>query len=173
MRRLRAVSDMIAALILIAIVAFAGIMLFLMVSGFFTGGVARASLTVSATGMGSPDGSSATLNMVLQNTGDGPAGLLGIYVEPAIQQGAGVASVSAVSCAISGLQTCISGAPPSIPSTTSVASPVTVAAKSTQTILVKLSGSGLYPGAQLRVYVAYYNINSKQTGVASALVTLQ
>ena len=167
MKKVRSISNMIATLILIAIVAFAGIMLFLMTSGFFTGGVAKASLTVSATGMGSPDGSTATLNAVVQNTGDGPAGLLGIYIEPVTS-----ASVNGISVPISGITTGIN-APPALPATTSVANPYTIAPKSTQTILVRLTGSSLYPGAQLRVYVTYYDINSKQTGVVTTIVALQ
>jgi len=52
--------------------------------------------------------------------------------------------------------------------------------KSTQQVVIKLgassgagAGSGLFAGASVRVYVTYYDLASKATGIATAIVTLR
>jgi len=167
-----AISDMLAALILIAIVAFAGIMLFLMTSNFFRGG-GRASLTLVASGSGSSDGNRATINLVVQNTGDSAALIEAIYVVGESQG----ASPSSVYPSVFGTGTTTA----SIRTATAVPTPGASApagapvidAKSTRTIYIQVGGQGLYPGAQLRVYVVYWDAASRQPAIADTVVTLR
>ena len=164
-KKVRAVSTMLAVLILIAIVVGTGVMLWLLTTGFFGGGGGRASFTVSGTGQGSPDGTTATLTLVVQNTGDGTGAITTIYIEGL---GATPGTISVIGApGVSG----VSGTPPT---TLSATGGYTIPGRITHQITIRLSsGSGLYPGARLRVYVAYYDLASKATGIATAIVTLK
>ena len=165
MKATRAISTMMATLILIAIVVFAGMLLWAMTSGFFKGG-GKASIVISGTGSGSEDGHTATLNLVLQNSGDGAGRVTGIYVVEATSQ-AHVGGVTVVGMQLSSGV----GAPQNIPSSVPNIG-IDIPAKSTKQLMVQISGSGLYAGAQVRVYVVYYDLGSGQSSVASAVVTL-
>jgi hypothetical protein len=154
---------MMAALILIAIVAFAGIMLFFMTSSFFKGG-GKASITLSATGSGSSNGQTATIQLVIQNSGDGAANITGVYVE-AESQGANPTSVSPLGANVD------TGT--SVPANPPTSGGFTVDARANKNLLLKVQGSGLYAGAQLHVYVTYVDLGSGETGVADAVVVLR
>jgi len=166
-KRNRSISEMIAALIVIAIVAFAGIMLFLMMGGFFRGG-GTASLSISATGYGSNDGRRASITLVIQNTGDGVARIGGIYVAPETS-GVSVGTVTAAGVSASALS--MGG----MPSTGSMpSSGIDINAKDSRTLYLQLTnGQNLYPGAQLKIYVVYYDVNSGRSFIADTVVTLR
>jgi len=170
-KKSRAISEMLAALIIIAIVAFAGIMLFFMTGSFFRGG-GRASLTISATGSGSSDGTRATINLVIQNTGDGAARISAIYVAPETQN-VGV-NVNSVTGAVAGNVTLSTLAAGSMPQTGSFpASGFDIDTKSSRTVFLQVAGTGLYAGAQLRIYVVYWDIGSRQPSIVDTVVTLR
>lgn len=169
MRCYRAISNVLAALILIAIVAFAGIMLFFMTGGFFQGG-GRASIILTATGTGSTDGSMATINLMIQNTGDGAARIIGIYVAPES------AGVNATGLKIPNFELAKSGVLsrgglPQIPTKTDTGE--VVDAKMSRQVFIRVTGEELYSGAQLRVYVAYVDLGSGETGIVDTVVTLR
>jgi len=172
-RKIRSISNMLATLILIAIVAFAGIMLFFMTSGFFRGG-GKASLSISATGTGSSDGTRASINLVIQNTGDGVARIEKIYVAP---ESASATSIAGVGGLPGALVTIISGVPvasASLPSaTTAVGATNDIDAKVTKTVYIQVTGSGLYAGAQLRIYVVYWDVASRTSNIIDTVVTLR
>lgn len=167
---MRAISTMMAALILIAIVAFAGAVLFAMTAGFFRG-AGKASITLSATGTGSSDGGRATVNLVIQNTGDGAARVVRIYVAP---ESAGV-SLNALK--VTGFELEKSGklgkdTLPPLPKTSPTTGEI-VDAKASRTVFLYITGSGLYAGAQLRIFVVYYDMGSGEPGIADTVVILR
>jgi len=164
--RARAISYMMAVLITIAVVAFMGIMLFIMSSGWFRGGGA-AAISVTGTGTGTQDGSQATINLQIRNTGDAPAVITQIFVEGV---GAGV-SLSAPAFVVGGGSVQASATAPSV--NTGVTTGVTVASKQSVLGILRLSGSGLYPGANLRVTVVYYDLTSKVHKATDVVVSLQ
>jgi len=169
-RKIRSISNMLATLILIAIVAFAGIMLFFMTSGFFRGG-GKASLSISATATGSSDGTRASINLVIQNTGDGVARIEAIYVAPE-SSGVGVSIAGAGGIAASLVKT-ISAVPSIASGLPSSAVGTDIDAKTSKTVYIQVTGSGLYAGAQLRIYVVYWDIGSRTSSIVDTVVTLR
>lgn len=165
--RKRYISNMMAALILIAIVAFTGVMLFFTTSTFFRG-EGKATITVSATGTGSRDGGKATVNLVVQNTGSGVARITKIYVAPE-SKGVSLDSVSVQPNTIQGEN--IDDVPDEIPTDTNQGE--ILDAKTSKTVLVYVKGENLYAGSQLRIYVAYVDIGSGDAGVVDTVVTLR
>ncbi|MEM4500867.1 MAG: hypothetical protein QW512_01890 [Thermofilaceae archaeon] len=170
-RNRRAIGELMAILIVVAIVAVVGIMLFLTFSGMLRG-TGRAVLTVSATGTASPDGSSATITLVLQNTGEGTARITGIYVEPlgtGTSQAPNPTGVTVVGAAgVSGAAVAPPASPQPMP-----ASGFDLASQRTATISVRFSATGVYPGHQYRISVLYYDIASRAPAIADTIVTLR
>ncbi|MEM1693953.1 MAG: hypothetical protein QXH21_08840 [Ignisphaera sp.] len=167
----RGIGELIAILIVVAIVAVVGILLFLMFSGMLRG-TGRAVLTISATGTASPDGTSATITLVLQNTGEGTARITEIYVEPigtGASQAPNPSGVTVVGAAdVRG----DAGAPPaSLPSMPS--SGFDLASKRVASISVRITGSGIYPGHHYRISVVYYDIASRSSMIADTIVSLK
>jgi len=167
--RARAISYMMAVLITIAVVAFMGIMLFMMTSGWFRGG-GTASISVTGTGTGSQDGRSATINFQIRNTGDAPAVITQIFVE-----GLGAASPSAPAFAVGGGSVAVSAisAGGSVSVNTGQTAGVTVASKQNILGVLRLSGTGLYPGSELRITVVFYDLSSRVHKVTDTMVSLQ
>lgn len=176
---------MMAVLILVAIVAFVGVMLFSMTAGFLGGG-GRAALVLSATGSGSSDGERATINLVIRNTGDGAAKVVSIYVVP--ESGGAEPTSMAVPGASFFEATATSERTvptvPSLPVTTKINREmktynignipgIVVDAGSSKTLFLYVEGEGLYTGAQLRIYVVYFDLGSKEGGVVDTVVTLR
>jgi len=166
-RNRRAIGELMAILIVVAIVAVVGIMLFLTFSGMLRG-TGRAVLTVSATGTASPDASVATITLVLQNTGEGTARISGVYVEAIGTApppgGVTVAGATGVSGA--------AGAPPASPPTMP-ASGFDLASQRMATISVRFTSAGIYPGHQYRISVLYYDIASRFPMIADTVVSLK
>lgn len=162
----RGIGEIITLLIIVVIaVAIAGVAA-LMFSGMLSGATARASITVSATGVASPDGSLASITLTLQNTGDGTARVSHIFIETVGSSPSGsptLLGVTGVSVAM-GVPT----APTTLP-----ASGIDITARSTQTIMMRLSGSGIYPGMQYRITVIYFDVGSRTSSSATAIVTLR
>ena len=172
-KKVRAISTMMAVLITIAIVVFAGMMLWYMTAGFFKGG-GKAALTVSGTGSGSSNGQRATLNLVIQNTGDGAARIMGIYIQPE-SSGVDITDVTAPALPKDVEVTDLaSDTVPTVPTTSQGGEYLDLDAKSTTTVFLQITGQGgLFAGSQIRVYVVYYDLGSGQSAVADTVVTLR
>lgn len=166
-RNRRAIGELMAILIVVAIVAVVGIILFLTFSGMLRG-TGRAVLTVSATGTASPDAGSATLTLVLQNTGEGTARITAVYVE-AIGTAPGPSGVTvAGATGVSGAAGAPPASPPAMPG-----SGFDLASGRTATISVRFSATGVYPGHHYRVSVLYYDIASRAPMIADTIVSLK
>ncbi|MEM4787694.1 MAG: hypothetical protein QXV28_06940 [Ignisphaera sp.] len=167
MKNKRTIGELMAILIVVAIVAVVGIMLFLTFSGMLRG-TGRAVLTISATGTASPDGTSATITLVLQNTGEGTARITAIYVESVGGAPAPGGVTIAGAAGVSG----VAGAPPASPPSMPV-SGFDLASKRTATISVRFTGAGIYPGHHYRISVLYYDIASRAPAIVDTIVAIR
>ena len=166
----KGLSPIIATLIIIAIVAVLGILIFMMASGMFGGGTA--SLSLVAGGRGSSDGSYATLTLLIKNDGRATARLYGIYVAPESSI-VSVTSVSANGVTLSETGTLQKAQAPTLPAAGNVpATGLDIEAGSTSQVLVTVSGSNLHSGAKLHVYVVYYDVASGTPYMTDAILTL-
>jgi hypothetical protein len=148
-RRHKGISEMMAIIIAIAIVVAVGIMLATLVFPVFTGG-SGVTYQVSASGVGSADGSRAVISINIQNTGSKPLVVQGVWIAPG---GSGAPTTAS----IAGIQptgipatavTYATNPPSSRPGGSLVIQPATSA-----TISIVLTGSNLYRGTPLLVTI--------------------
>lgn len=169
-KRRRIIGELMAALIVVAIVAVVGIMLFLMFGGMLRGG-GRAALTVTASGTASPDGTLASITLVVQNTGDGAARISNVFIEAV---GGAPAAVTPSFLGVTGVSLTV-GAPTVPASMPTGAGPfLDISPRASQTITIRMTAaSGLFPGHQYRITVVYFDVGSRTPATADTIVTLR
>ncbi|MEM1913618.1 MAG: hypothetical protein QW067_10805 [Thermofilaceae archaeon] len=166
-RNRRAIGELMSILVIVAIVVAMGIALFIMFSGMLRG-TGRAVLTISGTGTASPDAGSATITLVLQNTGEGTARITAVYVE-AIGTAPAPGGVTVAGAAgVSGAAVAPPATFPAMPG-----SGFDLASGRTATISVRFSATGVYPGHHYRISVLYYDIASRAPMIADTIVSLK
>lgn len=148
-RKHKGISEMMAIIIAIAIVVAVGIMLATLVFPVFTGG-SGVTYQVSASGVGSSDGTRAVISINIQNTGSKPLLVQGVWIAPG---GTGAPSTAIPqSVQPSSIRTSDvtygTNPPSSRPSGSLVVQPATSA-----TINIVLTGSNLYRGTPLLVTI--------------------
>ncbi|MEM4619597.1 MAG: hypothetical protein QW607_05235 [Desulfurococcaceae archaeon] len=168
MKERRALGELMAVLMIVLIVIGTGIALFFMFSGMLKSS-GRALLTLTASGVASPDGSEATITLIVQNNGEGTARIRYIYVEP-IGNAPKPSDVSVVGATN---VTATSGTPPSNPPKMDQYGGLDLASKRTSTISIRITGSNIYPGHHYRISVLYYDIASRDPMLIDTIVTLK
>lgn len=164
-RSKRGISPLIATVLLIVIVIAASLGIYFYVSGATKPGK-TVSVSLAGSGQGSDDGKSATLTIIIQNSGDAPLGVATIYVEPL-----GVASITSATTPLSNITVAV-GEPSGVSTMPSNTRYVSISPHSTQNVVVDLQGSNLYPGVKIKYFVVYYDLSSGKGYVASDTLTL-
>lgn len=167
--RRRFIGEMLAILIIVVIVVGIGVLLFMMLGGMMRGG-GRASVTVSAFGTASPDGRSASITLILQNSGDGAARVAAVYVEPVNSP-----AVSPSWVTVPGMSLTVATGAPSIGSMPT-AGAIEVPPRGEARINIRISptGSGkVYPGHQYRISVVYFDVGSGEGAIADTVINLR
>lgn len=162
----RGVSEYIAILVVVAIVVVVGVVMALMFSGMLGGGSSRASLMVSGTGTANPDGTGASISLTIQNSGDGAARVTAIFIEAI----SGALPPSTVIYLGTGVTATIG--PPTPPGTMPAVG-LDIPGKAMHTVLLRITGTGIYPGVSYRISVIYFDIGSRSSSVVSTIVTLR
>jgi hypothetical protein len=160
-RRHKGISEMMAIILAIAIVVAVGIMLATLVFPVFTGG-SGVTYQVSASGVGSTDGTRAVISISIQNTGSKPLLIQGVWIAPGgsgAPSTATVQSVQPTSIPTSAV-TYSTNPPSSRPGGSLVVQPATSA-----TISIVLTGSSLYRGTPLLVTI--YAADQTNTALTS------
>ncbi|MEM1694895.1 MAG: hypothetical protein QXL19_05925 [Ignisphaera sp.] len=167
MKERRALGELMAVLMIVLIVIGTGIALFFMFSGMLKSS-GRALLTLTASGVASPDGSGATITLIIQNNGEGTARIKHIYVEPI-----GTApSISGVKVVGAQNVNASSESPPSNPPAMDQ-NGLDLASKRTTTISIRINGTNIYPGHHYRISVLYYDIASRDPILVDTIVSLK
>jgi hypothetical protein len=148
-RKHKGISEMMAIIIAIAIVVAVGIMLATLVFPVFTGG-SGVTYQVSASGVGSSDGSRAVISIQIQDTGSKPLLVQGVWIAPGGTGAPSTATVQSVqpSSIPASAVTYGTKPPTSRPGGSLVIQPATSA-----TINIVLTGSNLYRGTPLLVTI--------------------
>jgi len=160
-RKHKGISEMMAIIIAIAIVVAVGIILAALVFPVFTGG-SGVTYQVSASGVGSADGSRAVISINVQNTGSKPLLVQGVWIAPGGTGAPSAATVASVQpSSIPTTAVTYGTTPPTTrPGGTLVIQPATSA-----TISIVLTGSNLYRGTPLLVTI--YAVDQTNTALTS------
>jgi hypothetical protein len=149
-RRHKGISEMMAIIIAIAIVVAVGIMLATLVFPVFTGG-SGVTYQLSASGVGSTDGTRAVINIQIQNTGSKPLVVQGVWIAPG---GTGAPTTAAISSvqptSIPTAAVTYSASPPTSRPT---AGSLVIQPTASATITIVLTGSNLYRATPLLVTI--------------------
>jgi len=168
-REMRAVSEGIMTLILIAVAVVIGAVMFLIVGPMLRGG-SEASVSVQGSGLGSPNGLSGTITLIVRNTGSVPVVINRIDIwAPGAAGGASVGGAT-------GLATpslAAGGTAPPAPLASGITAGYRLAAGQSQTFTFTVTGANLYPGAVLRIQVWYTDPASNTLGSAAVDVSLR
>jgi predicted PurR-regulated permease PerM len=161
-RKHKGISEMLAIIIAIALVVAVGIILATVVFPVFTGG-SGVTYQLSASGVGSTDGTRAVISIQIQNTGSKPLLVQGVWIAPGGSGAPSSASVQNVqpTSIPSSAVTYSANPPTSRPAAgTLVIQPATSA-----TITIVLTGSNLYRGTPLLVTI--YAADQTNTALTS------
>jgi len=168
-KELRAVSEGIMMLILIAVAVVIGAVMFLIVGPMLRGG-SEASISVQGSGLGSPNGASGTITLIVKNTGSVPVVINRIDIwAPGAAGGAAVGGAT-------GLATpslAAGGTAPPAPLASGSTAGYRLAAGQSQTFTFTVTGSNLYPGALIRIQVWFTDPASGSLGSAAVDVSLR
>jgi len=179
-RRERAAAEQIGTLMTIILTIVVALAVYFIVLPMFSRAGAAAAISLSASGTGSPDGTSAVVTLVIQNTGSSPAAVYAIHLTPY-----GVAAISDATPSqftYGGATKSVSfafgtaGSPPAAPSApapSAATGNLPVPANGQTTVSFTITGTNLYPGAQVRVTVYAIDANSGTPTSASVVVTLR
>jgi len=179
-RRERAGAEQIGLLMAIILTIVVALAVYFVVLPIFSRAGAAAAISVSASGTGSPDGRNAVMTILIQNTGSSPAAVYAIHLTPFGAASIGGASPSAF--AYGGATKSVAyafgtaGTPPPVPTAPSPAAAggfLPVPANEQTTVSFTITGTNLYPGAQVRVTVYAIDANSGTPTTASVVVTLR
>jgi len=160
----KAISNAIVIIMMLIIAAVVGALLWLKIIPMFKGG-ATVSFSITGSADSYPDGSGAALRIMVTNLGDVKGTVLGVYVAPA----SGTASVSGVTAVGLPAGTLDVGTSPPTDPTTITATGIDVNPKDTKGITLELSGSGLFAGEQLKVYLLYKNPDGSYDTIQSVV----
>jgi hypothetical protein len=161
-RRHKGISEMMAIIIAIAIVVAVGIMLATLVFPVFTGG-SGVTYQLSASGVGSTDGTRAVISIQIQNTGSKPLVVQGVWIAPG---GTGAPTTATVqSVQPTSIPTTAVRYDSSPPTSRPTAGNLVIQPATSATITVVLTGSNLYRGTPLLVTI--YAADQTNTALAS------
>ncbi|MEM2203750.1 MAG: hypothetical protein QXI22_05270 [Sulfolobales archaeon] len=161
-RKHKGISEMMAIIIAIAIVVAVGIMLATLVFPVFTGG-SGVTYQVSASGVGTSDGTRAVISINIQNTGSKPLLVQGVWIAPG---GTGAPSTATVQSAQpSSIPTSAVTYGTNPPSSRPTSGSLVVQPATSATINIVLTGSNLYRGTPLLVTI--YAADQTNTALTS------
>ena len=133
---------------------------------YLGGGAANLQIAM-ATGHGSDSGASATVNLRVKNVGGSTARILGVWFEG---ESAGVTLQNATCVNCPG--TIYVGVQAPQPADLAGVAGITIPKNGEASVLFKLTGNGLYPGAKVHVYIVYQDASSGANTTTDAVVPL-
>jgi FlaG/FlaF family flagellin (archaellin) len=149
-RRHKGISEMLAVMLVIALVVAIGVMIATGVFPIFTGG-SGVTYQVSASGVGSTDGTRAVISIQIQNTGSKPLLVQGVWIAPGGTGAPTTATISSVQpTSIPTASVTYSASPPTSRPT---AGSLIIQPATSATITIVLTGSNLYRGTPLLVTI--------------------
>jgi len=175
-RRERAAAEQIGTLMAIILTIVVALAVYFVVLPMFSRAGAAAAISVSASGTAAPDGTSAVMTLVIQNTGSSPAAVYAIQLAPYGVASIGAATPNVFTYGGTGKSVAYvigTGAPPAAPAPTAARGNLPVPANGQTTVSFTITGASLYPGAQVRVTVYAIDANSGTPTSASVVVTLR
>ena len=166
MASMKGISPLIATVIIVAMTIIAAIVIFTQI---LPRQGASADISIVVTGRGSSDGSTATLTVVAHNQGKGAGKMTEVYVIP---ESAGLSISTAQIVGIGNLTATVATSPPTGLTPGVPAQGFTLAGEERHQFQVYLTGSNLYPGVKIRVFLVYYDLASQQPKTSDYVVTL-
>lgn len=168
-RRLLEAGPIIKLFAIIAAIAAMAIAMFVYFS-FMRPATGRADISALVVAEGSPDGSTATFRITLQNAGDAVGRVYWINIH---NLGGGAPTVQAVAGNTTFLNVTTISSFIANYTTAMPATGVDVAAQGTAVITIRVTGTGLFPGTPFRLYIFYYDMARRTATHIEAPVSLR